>query len=113
MDLIKKTTFIGLSLFLLIPAIAFAQLNTHQGGTGLVDISASSIPFGSVFNLRLATSSAFQFNNTASRLTVTYASTTGVTASKFFGALVGNADTATALTSMNISQFTNNSGYLT
>jgi hypothetical protein len=36
-----------------------------------------------------------------------------LTAGTFSGALTGNASTATALTSMNISQFTNNSGYTT
>jgi hypothetical protein len=36
-----------------------------------------------------------------------------LTAGTFSGALSGNASTATALTSMNISQFTNNSGYTT
>jgi hypothetical protein len=36
-----------------------------------------------------------------------------ISATTFSGALSGNATTASALTSMNISQFTNNSGYLT
>lgn len=36
-----------------------------------------------------------------------------LSATTFSGALSGNATTASALTSMNISQFTNNSGYLT
>jgi hypothetical protein len=40
-------------------------------------------------------------------------STNTLTAGTFSGALSGNASTATALTSMNISQFTNNSGYTT
>ncbi len=69
--------------FLLLPTLALAQLNTHQGGTGLVDISSGSVPFGSVFNLRLGTSSNFQFNNAASRLTVTNASTTALSATVF------------------------------
>ena len=36
-----------------------------------------------------------------------------ISATTFSGALSGNATTASALTSMNISQFTNNSGYIT
>lgn len=76
-----KKIFIPLTVWalLVLPSMALAQVTTHAGGTGLVDISSGSILFGSVFNIRLATSSAFQFNNTASRLTVTYASTTALT----------------------------------
>ena len=65
---------------LLLPISAGAQLVTHQGGTGLVDISQGSIPFGSVFNLRLATSSAFQWNNALSKLSFTFGSTTALSA---------------------------------
>lgn len=74
-----KRIFLTLSLIFL-PLIAFGQVTTHGGGTGLIDISSGSVPFGSIFNIRMATSSAFQFNNTFSRLTVTNASTTNLTA---------------------------------
>lgn len=70
-----------LILILLVPFTASAQLTTNQGGTGLKNISEGSIPFGSIFNLRMATSSAFQFNNAGSRLTVTNASTTALSIS--------------------------------
>lgn len=72
-----KKLFLTL-LLLLAPSLAFAQLTTNAGGTGLVNISTGSIPFGSVFNIRMGTSSALQFNNSLSRLTVTNASTTNL-----------------------------------
>lgn len=69
-------------LLLLAPTLAFAQVfTTHQGGTGLIDVASTSIPFGGpLVNLRLATSSAFNFNQYFLRLTVTNASTTYLTA---------------------------------
>lgn len=67
-------------LILLSPGIALAQLTTHGGGTGLLDISAGSIPFGSVFNLRLATSSGFQWTNATNNLLFTYGSSTAISA---------------------------------
>lgn len=68
---------IPLFLILLgLPLSAFAQLNTHGGGTGLVNVAQGSIPFGSVFNIRLATSSDLQFSNSASRLSFKYGSST-------------------------------------
>lgn len=70
-----------LLLILLSPGgVALAQLSTHAGGIGLVDVSAGSIPFGSVFNLRLATSSGFQWTNTTSNLLFTYGSSTAISA---------------------------------
>lgn len=86
-----------------LPTFTFAQVTTHGGGTGLVDVSSGSIPFGSVFNIRLATSSAFQFNNAASRLTVTYASTTGISttyasSTNYLGANLATCTTTNALT---------------
>ncbi len=75
-----KKLLLIIALAFLTPLFALAQTNTHQGGTGLIDISAGSIPFGSVPNLRLATSSGLQFSNAASRLTATYASTTALSA---------------------------------
>lgn len=69
---------------LLAPSFAFAQVTTHAGGTGLINIASGSVPFGSIFNIRMATSSALQFNNSESRLTVTNASTTAVTAASFY-----------------------------
>lgn len=77
----KKLLSLLLGLSLLAPALTFAQTNTHQGGTGLVDVSAGSILFGSVFNIRLGTSSALQWNNSASRLSFTNGSSTNLTTS--------------------------------
>jgi hypothetical protein len=68
-----------------------------------------------VTNAKLANSS-LTIGSTAISLgatATTIAGLTSVTSTTFVGALTGNATTATALTSMNISQFTNNSGYLT
>lgn len=68
-----------------------------------------------VTNAKLANSS-LTIGSTAISLgatATTIAGLTSVTSTTFVGALTGNASTATALTSMNISQFTNNSGYLT
>lgn len=71
-----------LFLLLLIPASASAQLRVSQGGTGITNIPSGSIPFGST-TLYLATSSALNFNNAGSRLTVTNASTTNLSATTF------------------------------
>lgn len=75
------------------------------GGSGSVSTSTHEVANQiAVFSSNSATpatiagNSAFTFDGTANRLTVTYASTTAITASKFFGALVGNADTATLAT---------------
>ena len=68
-----------------------------------------------VTNAKLANSS-LTIGSTAISLggtVTTFAGLASVTSTTFVGALTGNATTATALTSMNISQFTNNSGYLT
>jgi hypothetical protein len=71
--------------------------------SGSAQITLSSTTgYGSVINQAVLTTSTPTFST--------------VTATTFTGALSGNATTATtagALTSMNISQFTNNSGYLT
>lgn len=79
----KKTlSSILITLSLLTPAAALAQTNTHQGGTGVIDVSAGSILFGSTPAIRMATSSALQFNNSKSRLDVTnYNASTGTTTS--------------------------------
>lgn len=65
------------------------------------DLMTSYIPFGGTSNV-LATSTTFSFNNTASRLTATYASSTAISGTSanftnFYGTLTGNADTAAAL----------------
>ena len=71
--------------------------------SGSAQITLSSTTgYGSVLNQALLTTSSPTFS--------------AVSATTFTGALSGNATTATtagALTSMNISQFTNNSGYIT
>lgn len=72
MNFIKKNTIAAFILgILIVPGIVFAQLTIPQGGTGQDSFSAGSIPFQDTSSLRLATSSAFQFSNTLSRLTVT------------------------------------------
>lgn len=102
--MIKKILLFAVSAFILsAPLGVLAQVTTHGGGTGLIDVSSGSIPFGSVFNIRLATSSAFQFNNSASRLTVTYASTTGIStayasSTNYLGANLATCTTTNALT---------------
>ena len=75
-------------------------LNGAISGSGQVAIASTS-GFGTYINQTLLTTSSPTF--------------AAVSATTFTGALSGNATTATtagALTSMNISQFTNNSGYL-
>ena len=75
------------------------------GGSGTVSTSSSEtstqIPFWTTNSATPALLSGgnanFTFNNAANRLSVTYASTTAITATTFFGTLVGNASTATAL----------------
>jgi hypothetical protein len=76
----RKLAFILGMLTLMLPGATYAQLNTHGGGTGLVNVAAGSIPFGSVFNIRMATSSNFQWSNTLNRLTFTNGSTTAFSA---------------------------------
>ena len=76
-------------------------LNGAISGSGQVAIASTS-GFGTYINQALLTTSSPTF--------------AAVSATTFTGALSGNATTATtagALTSMNISQFTNNSGYIT
>ena len=64
-------------LLLAMPSMVSAQIfTTHQGGTGVVDVSTGSILFGVTPNIRMGTSSALQFNNAASRLSFTYGSST-------------------------------------
>jgi len=70
---------------------------TTSGTLGFnYDILSSYIPYGGVANA-LATSSSFYFTSARNELSMTYASTTAVSATTFHGALVGNASTATAL----------------
>jgi hypothetical protein len=80
-----------------------SKLNTEGVVSGSAQITLSStIGYGSVINQAVLTTSTPTFST--------------VSATTFTGALSGNATTATtagALTSMNISQFTNNSAYLT
>jgi hypothetical protein len=80
-----------------------SKLNTEGVVSGSAQITLSStIGYGSVINQAVLTTSTPTFSTVA--------------ATTFTGALSGNATTATtagALTSMNISQFTNNSAYLT
>ena len=79
------------------------RLNTEGVVSGSSQITLSSTTgFGTYLNQALLTTSTPTFST--------------VSATTFTGALSGNATTATtagALTSMNISQFTNNSGYIT
>ena len=81
-----------------------ARVKTKLNAEGVVSGSAqitlsATTGYGSVINQALLTTSTPTFST--------------VSATTFTGALSGNATTATALTSMNISQFTNNSAYLT
>ena len=76
------------------------KLNAEGVVSGSAQITLSATTgYGSVINQALLTTSTPTFST--------------VSATTFTGALSGNATTATALTSMNISQFTNNSAYLT
>jgi hypothetical protein len=81
--------------------------------------SISSIPSGLVSgSSQITLSSTTGFGSYLNQAVLTSSSPTfaAVSATTFTGALNGNATTATtagALTSMNISQFTNNSGYIT
>lgn len=76
----RKTLFILVGL-LFLPTLVFAQFTTFQGGTGNRGVSEGSILFGtSVANIRMGTSSALQWNNTASRLSFTFGSTTALSA---------------------------------
>jgi hypothetical protein len=85
--------------------ISFGSISSIPSGlvSGSSQITLSSTTgFGSYLNQAVLTSSSPSF--------------AAVSATTFTGALNGNATTATtagALTSMNISQFTNNSGYIT
>jgi hypothetical protein len=85
--------------------ITFGSIGSIPSGlvSGSAQITLSStIGYGSVINQAVLTTSTPTFST--------------VSATTFTGALSGNATTATtagALTSMNISQFTNNSAYLT
>jgi len=86
---------------------------THTGD--VTGATALTIANAAVTNAKLANSSV-TIGSTAVSLgatVTTFAGLASVTSTAFVGALTGNASTATALTSMNISQFTNNSGYLT
>lgn len=77
---------IVLALVLMImPNMASAQLVGSQGGTGVKGIQSASIPFGGSSLLRMATSSAFQYSSSLSRLTVTNASTSALTATTATG----------------------------
>lgn len=76
--------FLMLSMLLPQFASAATPLNGPQGGTGVPGILSGYIPFGSSSLLRVATSSAFSFNSSLSKLTVTNASTTNVSASGTF-----------------------------
>lgn len=103
-----KYFIVGLGVLVgtyLFGVLAYAQtppLNTHQGGTGVNDIAAGAIPFGSVYNLRIATSTAFLFNTSLSRLTVTNASSTYASAitsssTNLFAGNITNQSAKTAL----------------
>lgn len=75
------------------------------GGSGTVSTSSSEtsgrVPFWTSTGATPATLSGgvagFDWNDTFKRLTATYSSSTVSSATTFYGALVGNADTATAL----------------
>ena len=61
----KKQLLIALAAIMLVasPFTAYAAFTTNAGGTGLTNVATGAIPFGSVYNIRMATSSAFQWNN--------------------------------------------------
>lgn len=90
-----KKILVGLVAILLAasPALASATaITTNAGGTGVSNVAQGSILFGSsAYNIRLATSSAFQWNDTSKRLSATYASTTALTISgtAYIGSLSG------------------------
>lgn len=99
-----RNRIIGILLTLqlaIIPSIGAAQtiVQVPQGGTGWGNpggITTGTILVGNGL-AKMATSSAFTFSTALSRLSVTYSSSTAVTATDFFGALTGNASTATTL----------------
>lgn len=90
-----------------------------SGSSQITFGSISSIPSGLVSGssqISIASTSGFGTYINQALLTTSTPTFSTVSATTFTGALSGNATTATtagALTSMNISQFTNNSGYLT
>lgn len=63
----------------MLPAVASAQLNVTQGGTGLTSVSANNVLYG-VSSLRLGSEAAFTYNPSTNLLTASYASTTGFSA---------------------------------
>lgn len=100
-----KTLTIGFGLTLTGTTLAA----TGGGGSGSGSVGTSTVDTAgqvTVFGSTNATPaliggfSAFTYNSGAARLSFTYASSTGITAGKFFGALVGNADTATLATAL-------------
>ena len=74
----KKLLSIVVALAFL-PGVAFAQLSTNAGGTGVVNVASGSILFGSVYNIRMATSTGLKWDNTNTRLTFTNGSSTAYT----------------------------------
>lgn len=90
----SRNTIIAFIIGILIgPGIALAQLTVPQGGTGLDSIANGSILFKESGSLRLATSSALQFDSTTGKLTVTNASTTNATIGGYlsFDGVVGTS----------------------
>lgn len=107
------------------------------GGSGNVGTSSAEtqfrVPFWDTTSASPALlnggDSTYTYNPTADRLTFSYGSTTGITATTFWGALVGNSQTATALEtarniagvpfdgttniSLNNDSITNGAGYIT
>lgn len=80
----SKTVVAFLLGLLILPGVVLAQLTVPQGGTGLNSISNGSIPFKESGTLRLATSSALQFDSSTGKLTITNASTTNTSVSGYF-----------------------------
>lgn len=79
----NRISIFALAIALIIPGLVSAQFTGPQGGTGVKGIYAGSIPFGGSSLVRIATSSAFSYNNSLALLTVTNASTTNVSVSGY------------------------------
>lgn len=79
----NRISIFVLALALVIPGLVSAQFTGPQGGTGVKGIYAGSIPFGGTSLVRVATSSAFSYNNSLALLTVTNASTTNISFSGY------------------------------
>lgn len=89
---VASTTWAGASSLITLGTVTTGTWNAstitvNKGGTGLTSLSTGYIPFGSDTTM-MTSSSALQFSG--STLTVTYASSTGITATNFYGNWAGD-----------------------